>query len=444
MPLPQARVHAVADGERVVLGERTLELIHTPGHALHHYAVVDAAHRSIFPGDTFGISYRAFDTANGAFIFPTTTPTQFDPEQLVASIDRMLGYGPAAMYLMHFSRVTDVARLGESLKEQVRGLAQLARAHAADQDPAQGLSGAIGRGVARRGAAPRLHPERCGDHAPAGRGSRPQYPGTAGVAATAGALMSDTFRAFRIHSEDGRIAARFEDIRLDDLAAGEVVIRVSHSGINYKDALAATGAGKILRRYPLVGGIDLAGTVESSADARYREGDEVLVTGCALSETHDGGYAECARVRGDWVIPMPEGMNAFDVMAIGTAGFTAALAIHRMEVNGQAPAMGPIVVTGATGGVGSLAIDMLKRRGYRVIALSGKSAAVEYLKEIGADEVLARQGLDLGTRALESARFGGAIDNLGASSSPGSPAPRTSGATSPASVWRQVRSSGPR
>lgn len=225
--------------------------------------------------------------------------------------------------------------------------------------------------------------------------------------------MSDTFRAFRIHSEDGRIAARFEDIRLDDLAAGEVVIRVSHSGINYKDALAATGAGKILRRYPLVGGIDLAGTVESSADARYREGDEVLVTGCALSETHDGGYAERARVRGDWVIPMPEGMNAFDVMAIGTAGFTAALAIHRMEVNGQAPAMGPIVVTGATGGVGSLAIDMLKRRGYWVIALSGKSAAVEYLKEIGADEVLARQGLDLGTRALESARFGGAIDNLG-------------------------------
>jgi acrylyl-CoA reductase (NADPH) len=225
--------------------------------------------------------------------------------------------------------------------------------------------------------------------------------------------MSDKFRAYRIHSEGGRIAARFEDLSLDDLAAGEVVIRVSHSGINYKDALAATGAGRILRRYPLVGGIDLAGTVESSADPRYREGDAVLVTGCALSETHDGGYAERARVRGDWVIPLPQGMNAFDVMAIGTAGFTAALAIHRMEVNGQAPAGGPIVVTGATGGVGSLAIDMLKGRGYRVIALSGKPAAVPYLKEIGADEVLARQGLDLGTKPLESARFGGAIDNLG-------------------------------
>ena len=225
--------------------------------------------------------------------------------------------------------------------------------------------------------------------------------------------MSDKFRAFRIHSEGGRIAARFEDIGLDDLAAGEVVVRVSHSGINYKDALAATGAGRILRRYPLVGGIDLAGTVESSADPRYREGDEVLVTGCALSETHDGGYAERARVRGDWVIPLPPGMNAFDVMAIGTAGFTAALAIHRMEVNGQVPAGGPIVVTGASGGVGSIAIDMLKARGYRVIALSGKPAAVQYLKEIGADEVLSRQGLDLGTKPLESARFGGAIDNLG-------------------------------
>ena len=144
VPLPGERVHVVADGERVRLGERTLELIHTPGHALHHYAVVDAAHASIFPGDTFGISYRAFDTANGAFIFPTTTPTQFDPKQLIASIDRMLKYAPRSMYLMHFSRVTDVARLGEWLKEQVRDLAQLARAHAADEDPAGGIGRALG------------------------------------------------------------------------------------------------------------------------------------------------------------------------------------------------------------------------------------------------------------------------------------------------------------
>ena len=191
------------------------------------------------------------------------------------------------------------------------------------------------------------------------------------------------------------------------------MIRVSHSGINYKDALAATGAGKILRRYPLVGGIDLAGVVESSSDARFAKGDGVLVTGCALSETHDGGYAKFARVKGDWVIPLPAGLSAHDAMAIGTAGFTAAFAIDRMEQNGQDPAGGPIVVTGASGGVGSIAIDMLATRGYRVIAVSGKAAAAQYLTGLGASEVLARADLDLGSRALETARFGGAIDNLG-------------------------------
>ena len=225
--------------------------------------------------------------------------------------------------------------------------------------------------------------------------------------------MSERFRAFRIHSEGGRIAARFEQLTLADLSPGEVVIRVSHSGINYKDALAATGAARILRRYPLVGGIDLAGIVESSADARFKAGDAVLVTGCALSETHDGGYAEVARVHGDWVIPLPAGLNAFDVMAIGTAGFTAALAIHRMEQNGQAPQGGAIAVTGASGGVGSLAIDMLSARGYRVVAVSGKAGAHDYLRGLGAHEVLERGALELGTRPLESARFGGAIDNLG-------------------------------
>jgi acrylyl-CoA reductase (NADPH) len=222
-----------------------------------------------------------------------------------------------------------------------------------------------------------------------------------------------TFRAFRIHSEDGRIAARFEKLTLDDLAAGDVVIRVSHSSINYKDALAATGAGRILRRYPLVGGIDLAGVVESSADHRYQPGDAVLVTGCSLSETHDGGYAEYARVPGDWVIPMPAGLDAPTAMALGTAGFTAALAIHRMEQNGQTPGGGSIAVTGASGGVGSLAIDMLAGRGYKVVAISGKKEAAPYLAALGASEVLLRSELELGTRPLENARFAGAIDNLG-------------------------------
>jgi acrylyl-CoA reductase (NADPH) len=221
------------------------------------------------------------------------------------------------------------------------------------------------------------------------------------------------FKAFRIHSEDGRIAGRFEQLTLEDLGPGEVVIRVSHSGINYKDALAATGAGKILRRYPLVGGIDLAGVVESSADARYQPGDAVLVTGCTLSETHDGGYAQMARVPGDWVIPMPPGLDAATAMGLGTAGFTAALAIHRMEQNGQSPAGGPIAVTGASGGVGSIAVDMLAVRGYRVVAISGKAQAAAYLRELGAAEVLARGELELGSRPLENARFAGAIDNLG-------------------------------
>jgi NADPH2:quinone reductase len=192
-----------------------------------------------------------------------------------------------------------------------------------------------------------------------------------------------------------------------------VVIRVTHSGINYKDALAATGAGKILRRFPLVGGIDLAGVVESSTDARYPAGAPVLVTGCGLSETHDGGYAEFARVPGDWLIPMPAGLDAFTAMALGTAGFTAALAIHRMEQNGQTPSGGPIAVTGASGGVGSIAVDMLSTRGYRVIAVSGKADAAAYLRELGASEVLARKDIDFGSRPLEAARFAGAIDNLG-------------------------------
>jgi len=225
--------------------------------------------------------------------------------------------------------------------------------------------------------------------------------------------MTSSFKAFRIHSEGGRIAARYEPVSLDDLAPGEVVIRVGYSDINYKDALAATGAGKILRRYPLVGGIDLAGVVESSSDTRYRPGDAVLVTGCGLSETHDGGYAQFARVPGDWVIPMPQGLDAFTAMALGTAGFTAALAIHRLEQNGQSASGGPIAVTGASGGVGSIAVDMLAARGYRVVAVSGKAGAAQYLKELGAAEVLARQDLELGSRPLETARFAGAIDNLG-------------------------------
>ena len=221
------------------------------------------------------------------------------------------------------------------------------------------------------------------------------------------------FKAFRIHNESGRIVSRFETLNLDDLTAGEVVIRVEYSDINYKDALAATGAGKILRKYPLVGGIDLAGTVESSADPRYKAGDAVLITGSSLSETFDGGYAEYARAPGESVIPMPPGLDTRMAMALGTAGFTAALAIHRMEQNGQVPGKGPIAVTGAAGGVGSIAIDMLAARGYEVHAITGKASAQEYLTSLGAAKVLLRSELELGSRPLEATRFAGAIDNVG-------------------------------
>jgi acrylyl-CoA reductase (NADPH) len=221
------------------------------------------------------------------------------------------------------------------------------------------------------------------------------------------------FRAFRIHEIDRRIVARFDDLTLDDLSPGDVVVRVSHSDINYKDALAATGKGRILRRYPLVGGIDLAGEVVSSADRQFAPGQKVLVTGCGLSETQDGGYAQFARVPADAVIPLPAGMSELDAMKLGTAGFTAALAVHRMEQNGQKPSSGPVVVTGASGGVGSLAISMLAGRGYEVVAVSGKPGAEGYLREIGAARVLPREGLDLGSKPMERALWAGAVDNLG-------------------------------
>jgi acrylyl-CoA reductase (NADPH) len=221
------------------------------------------------------------------------------------------------------------------------------------------------------------------------------------------------FRAYRINLEDKKIVAGFTEMNLDELTEGEVVIRVSHSTINYKDALAATGAGRILRKYPLNGGIDLAGTVVSSEDGRFDEGDAVLVNGCGLSETLDGGYAEYARVPADAVIAIPDGMTAAQAMQIGTAGYTAALALHRMEQNGQLPENGPVVVTGATGGVGSIAIDMLAARGYEAVALTGKAGQEAYLKSIGASRILLRGDVEVGSRPMEKAEWAGAIDNLG-------------------------------
>ncbi len=223
----------------------------------------------------------------------------------------------------------------------------------------------------------------------------------------------EQFRAFRIDNEDGEIVAGFQTLAPDDLSPGNVLVRVTHSTINYKDALAATGKGKILRHYPLNGGIDLAGVVVSSDDPAWKPGDDVLVNGTGLSETVDGGYSEYARVDSKSLVAIPDEISAFEAMQLGTAGYTAALAIHRMEQNGQRPEGGPIVVTGATGGVGSVAIDMLAGRGYEVVAVTGKATEEAYLREIGARRILLRDKIDLGKRPMEKALWGGAIDNLG-------------------------------
>ncbi len=226
--------------------------------------------------------------------------------------------------------------------------------------------------------------------------------------------MSASFTAYRIFEQDGRSAGRFVELTLDDLDPGEVVIRTHYSSVNYKDALAATGAGKVTRRFPCVGGIDVCGMVTSSSDARFKAGDAVLVTGYDMGVAHDGGFAEYVRVPADWVVPLPDGLSLFEAMALGTAGFTAALAIHRLEQNELSPDKGKVIVTGATGGVGSLAIQMLSQLGYRVVAFTGKDSEHDYLKALGASEILARGAVDLqSTRPLEKAQWAGALDAVG-------------------------------
>jgi acrylyl-CoA reductase (NADPH) len=224
----------------------------------------------------------------------------------------------------------------------------------------------------------------------------------------------DKFKVYRVREADKKSAGRFEQASVDELDAGDVVIRVAYSSVNYKDALAATGTGRIIRRFPCVGGIDLSGTVTQSGDARFRKGDAVICTSYDLGVAHDGGYAEYARVPGDWVVPMPKGLNLFDAMALGTAGYTAALGIVRMQANGLKPDAGPVIVSGATGGVGSIAIDILVRLGYRVVALTGKDSATDYLKRLGAAEVMSRSSLDLAKiKPLDKTLWAGAVDNLG-------------------------------
>ncbi|MBN8443765.1 MAG: oxidoreductase [Thauera sp.] len=223
------------------------------------------------------------------------------------------------------------------------------------------------------------------------------------------------FKAFVIDQDENRkVVGKLATMQPEQLDAGEVLIRVGYSSINYKDALAATGAGKIIRRFPCVGGIDLSGVVVDSSDARFKAGDKVIATSFDIGVAHHGGYAEFARVPADWVVALPAGLDPFEAMALGTAGFTAALGIVRMEDNGLAPGNGPVIVTGATGGVGGLAIDMLARLGYHVVALTGKESESDYLKMLGAAEIKLRSSIDLDkVRPLEAAQWAGAVDNVG-------------------------------
>ncbi|MBS0456058.1 MAG: YhdH/YhfP family quinone oxidoreductase [Proteobacteria bacterium] len=221
------------------------------------------------------------------------------------------------------------------------------------------------------------------------------------------------FRAFRIHEENRLHRAGIQEVSLDELTAGELVVQVAYSSVNYKDALAGTGKGRILRRFPLVGGIDVAGHVVASSDARFREGDGVLCCGAWLSETRDGGYAQYARLEADSTVHLPAGLDLREAMILGTAGFTAGLALLRMQENHQRPEQGPIAVTGATGGVGMLAVDILTRAGYEVHAISGKPERAGFLQRVGARKVIDRHQLATGQRPLEAAIWGGAVDTVG-------------------------------
>jgi len=225
----------------------------------------------------------------------------------------------------------------------------------------------------------------------------------------------EKFRAYRLTEQDKRMRAEFVDCTLDDLDAGDVTVRVAYSSVNYKDALAATGKGRILRRPSCIGGIDFAGTVVASTDPRFKKGDAVLTaSGEHVGVSNDGGYAAYARVKGDWIAKVPPGLSLWEAMAYGTAGYTAGIAVVRMEHNGLKPANGPVIVNGATGGVGSIAIAMLAKLGYHVVALTGKESESDWLKRLGAKEIKLRSELDLSKiKPLDRGTWAGAVDNLG-------------------------------
>ena len=224
----------------------------------------------------------------------------------------------------------------------------------------------------------------------------------------------EKFKAYRIFSVSDRVAGRVVDASLGELTGGEVVFRTAYASVNYKDALAATGTGgRIIRKYPLIGGIDAAGVVTSSSDPRFKAGDEVICTSFEFGTSHDGGWSQVCRVPADWVVPLPAGLTLYEAAALGVAGYTAGLAIELLELNGMAPGNGKVLVNGATGGVSTLAIDILARLGYHVVALTGKQGEHDYLRQLGAKEVVPRPAVEGSPRPLEKALWAAAFDSVG-------------------------------
>ena len=222
-----------------------------------------------------------------------------------------------------------------------------------------------------------------------------------------------TFRAIRIDKADKGTTAALTQFDEADLMDGDVTVRVEWSTLNYKDGLAVTGKAPVVRRFPMIAGIDFAGTVEQSSHPQWKAGDRVICTGWGMGETHLGAYAQKARVKGDWLVPLPEGLSAREAMAVGTAGFTAMLAVLALEKQGLTPASGPIVVTGAAGGVGSVAIAVLSKLGFHVIAATGRTSEAGYLESLGAAEVIDRNELAGPVKPLAKERWAGGVDSVG-------------------------------
>jgi NADPH2:quinone reductase len=224
----------------------------------------------------------------------------------------------------------------------------------------------------------------------------------------------DKFKAYRIFNENDRVAGRVVDAALGELSPGEVVFRTAYSSVNYKDALAATGTGgKIIRKYPMIGGIDATGVVESSSDGRFKPRDPVICTSYEFGVSHNGGWSQVCRAPADWIVPLPKGLTLLEAATLGVAGYTAGLAMELLELNGMAPGNGKVLVNGATGGVSTLVIEMLSQKGYEVVAVTGKEAEAPFLRKLGAAEVLPRQKLEMGTRPLEKGLWAAAFDSIG-------------------------------